>query len=32
MSYVLGMALAVFVSAVGGFAGGCIYTKKKLNK
>ena len=32
MSYVFGMTLAALVSAAGGFAGGCIYTKKKLNK
>lgn len=32
MSYVLGMTLAALVSAASGFAGGCIYTKKQLNK
>lgn len=32
MSYVLGMTLAVFISGAAGFAGGCIYTKKQLNK
>lgn len=32
MSYVLGMTLAALVSVACGFVGGCIYTKKQLNK